>query len=73
MAAECGVIANTEWTVSIIGYSICDQILENLPFGHKLTFWENSNENFNNIFKINFFAHLDKATIKPSCCEVSQP
>ena len=28
----------------------CDRILENLPFGHKLTFWENSNENFNNIF-----------------------
>ena len=51
----------------------CDRILENLPFGHKLTFWENSNENFNNIFKINFFAHLDKATIKPSCCEVSYP
>ena len=28
----------------------CDRILENLPFGHKLTFWENSNENFNNNF-----------------------
>ena len=23
--------------------------------------------------KILFFAHLDKATIKPSCCEVSYP
>ena len=31
-------------------FAICDRILENLPFGHKLTFWENSNENFNNIF-----------------------
>ena len=30
--------------------SKCDRILENLPFGHKLTFWENSNENFNNTF-----------------------
>ena len=25
------------------------------------------------IFKINVFAHLDKVTIKPSCCEVSHP
>ena len=25
---------------------ICDQILENLPFGHKQTFWENSKETF---------------------------
>ena len=52
---------------------MCDRILENLPFGHKQTFWENSNENFNDFFKIDFFAHLDKATIKPSCCEVSHP
>jgi len=50
---------------------ICDRILENLPFGHKQYFWENSNENFSNFFRINIFAYFDKATIKPSCCEIS--
>ena len=32
----------------------CDRILENLPFWHKQTFLENSNENFNKFLKINF-------------------
>ena len=34
-------------------------------FWHKQTFWENSIENFKG------FAPMDKASIKPSYCEVS--
>jgi len=49
--------------------NICDCILENLPFGHKQTFAKTQLKIFT-FFKT-FFAHLDNATIKPSCCEVS--
>ena len=51
------------WAIKFKKKYVANWILENLPFGHKQTFWENSIEFF--------FAHLDKATIKPSCCEVS--
>ena len=52
---------------------ICDRILENLPFGHKQTFQGDSIKNLSNIFKISFFAHLDKTIIKLSCCEILHP
>jgi len=55
------------WSPHIAWYSICDRILENLPFGHKEKLWKNSIENLSN-----FFAHLDKATIQLSC-KVSCP
>ena len=49
----------------------CDQILENLPFGHKQTLDKTQLKTFTIVFKLNFFAHLDKATCKLSYCEVS--
>jgi len=50
---------------------ICDHILENLPFGHKQTFKKTQLKIFTIILKLTSFAHLDKATMKPSCYKVS--
>jgi len=44
-----GTLPNISKFVNNI-YSICDWILEDLPFGHKQFFWENLNKN---IFQIN--------------------
>ena len=40
---------------------------------HIQNLWECSIENFSDFYKINFFAYSDKATIKPSYCEISLP
>jgi len=52
---------------------ICDQILENLPFGHKQIFWENSNKKVLKIFFKLIFIHLNNLTNVVSCYEISQP
>jgi len=49
----------------------CDRILENLPFGHKQTLYKTKLKFFTMSSNYVFFAHLHKATIKPSCCKVS--
>ena len=56
---------------SLTANTICDWILENLPFGHKQTFEKTRLKTLTMFLKLSFFAHLDKATITPSCCEVS--
>ena len=53
--------------------NICDPILENHTSGHMQNLWEFSTENFSGFLKSIFFAYSDKATIKPSCCEISHP
>ena len=55
----------------VIIRNICDWILENLPFGCKQTFEKTRLKIFTMFLTWSFFAHLDKATIKHSCCEVS--
>jgi len=46
--------------------------LENLPFEHKQTFAKTQLKIFTIFFKNKIlFAHLDKAIIKTSCCEIS--
>ena len=52
---------------------ICDPILENHTSRHMQNLWEFSIENLTDFFKIHFFTYSDKATIKPSCCEISHP
>ena len=37
---------------------ICDQILENLPFGHKQNFEKTQLKIFTILFKIKFFLHI---------------
>ena len=54
-------------------FNICDPILENHTSGHMQNLQEFSIENFSDFLKIFFFAYSDKATIKPSCCEISHP
>ena len=58
-------------TIPTVLLWISDQILENLPFGHKQYFEKTQLKIYTMFCKLNFFAHLDKATIKPTCCEVS--
>ena len=41
-----------------------------LPFGHKQTLAKTQLKICVMMSILSFFAHLDKATIKPSCCEV---
>jgi len=45
--------------------------LENLPFEHKQTSEKTLLKIFTNFLIQVFFAHLNKATIKSLCCEVS--
>ena len=66
MSFNCG-----EFYVAV--FIICDPILENHTSGHMQNLWEFSIENFSDFFKLFFFAYSDKATIKPSCCEISHP
>ena len=53
--------------------AICDPIFEIHTSKYMQNFWEFSIENFSDFLKINFFTYSDKATIKPSCCEISHP
>jgi len=71
---HCLIDKNLKDKLFSISYTkdICDPILENRPFRHKIKLWEIAIEIFRIFFKILFFIHFDKATIRPSFSEVSR-